>query len=602
MNCSPPKPRLGLSVGIVGHRPNRLPTAQRVGVAAKVGEALALIAEAARKAHERYGAFFVEDSPALTLISALAEGADRIAAAHALEKSYSLTAILPFDSEEYARDFTSPSSIAEYEELLVRADTKLVLPGKRAQEALAYGTAGLTLVDNADILLCVWDGGESAGWGGTTDLMEHAARHGLPIIHIDARGEQETRVLWSGFASFPASSASLLELPSSDLPVLDNVVDELVRPPAGKDEGAKLSRYLGETWRSWNWRLELPMFLALLMLRPLRKTDLRPLAPATLAAEFKTPLKSQTAEPLEQTDAPSGVALSRTALAYGWADGLGIRYGQIFRGAYTSNFVCAALAVLAGVSSLVASEIFAWSNWPLAGIEVALLGFIFINTRVGRKRDWHTRWRESREVAERLRAAELLWLLALPSTAAGAREATWTAWYAGTHMRGLGLIAGALDNTRLEKIRQTLVHVAESQGAYHTRNSGLMRGIENRIELIGYILFGLAFVFAAVNLVVAVTALDLPKNWDYLFMGLTAALPALGAATFGIRLIGDFEGVADRDDRTATVLSGLVAALREEQPSLAMLRSSGRSIADAMLGDLSQWRITTETRKLVEPV
>ena len=169
-------------------------------------------------------------------------------------------------------------------------------------------------------------------------------------------------------------------------------------------------------------------------------------------------------------------------------------------------------------------------------------------------------------------------------------------------MRELGLVAGALDATRLEEVRQALLDVAKSQYAYHTRNAGLMRGIENRIELVGYILFGLALVFAAVNLVVAVTALDLPKNWDYLLMGLTAALPALGAATFGIRLIGDFEGVADRDDRTAAVLFGLLDALGEEKPDLAMLRASARSIDDAMLGDLSHWRITTETRKLVEPV
>jgi hypothetical protein len=84
-------------------------------------------------------------------------------------------------------------------------------------------------------------------------------------------------------------------------------------------------------------------------------------------------------------------------------------------------------------------------------------------------------------------------------------------------------------------------------------------------------------------------------------MGLTTALPALGAATFGIRLIGDFEGVADRSDKTGKILADLADALRQDQPSLAVLRSRARAISDVMLGDLSQWLITTKTRKLVEP-
>jgi hypothetical protein len=84
-------------------------------------------------------------------------------------------------------------------------------------------------------------------------------------------------------------------------------------------------------------------------------------------------------------------------------------------------------------------------------------------------------------------------------------------------------------------------------------------------------------------------------------MGLTTALPALGAANFGIRLIGDFEGVADRSDKTGKILADLADALRQDQPSLAVLRSRARAISDVMLGDLSQWLITTKTRKLVEP-
>ena len=617
MHGSPPKPRLSFHVGVVGHRPNRMPPKQRAKVAAEIGEALERIAEAVRTAHRKHQDVFEGETAGLTLLSGLAEGADRMAATHALEQGYALTAILPFDSDDYANDFADEASAAEYENLLARAGTVLTMPGARDREALAYGTAGLTLVDNADILIGVWDGGGPAGWGGTTDLMEHAARQGVPILYVDATGKHETRLLWSGFASFPGPAAGLLELPDSDLSVLDAVVDERVSPPAAGEEREKLRRYLGESWRPWNFRIELPVFLASLLLRPVRKTDLRPIDPVTLAASFEAPLKPDDADvpvsgegTMPQTaEVQTGSAqtslnqtsLNQTSLAYGWADALGIRYGQTFRGAYTSNFICAALAVLAGVASLVVSDVLGWTDWVFAAVEVALLGYIFVNTRIGQRRDWHTRWREAREVAERLRAAELLFLVALPPSPPGTREGTWTAWYANAQMRGLGLVNGAFDWNRLDRIKETLMDVGGSQCAYHGRNSVLMRGIETRIESIGYVLFGLALLFAAVNLIVAVTALDLPKGWDYLLMGLIAALPALGAATFGIRLIGDYEGVADRDDRTEAVLSGLLEDMRSETPSLPVLRSSARSIADTMLGDLSHWRITTETRKLVEP-
>jgi hypothetical protein len=147
-----------------------------------------------------------------------------------------------------------------------------------------------------------------------------------------------------------------------------------------------------------------------------------------------------------------------------------------------------------------------------------------------------------------------------------------------------------------------LIDMAELQCSYHAHNADLMRGVERRIEHIGYALIGLTALFAIINVIVSLSWPDVPAKWNYLLMGLPAALPALAAATFGIRLIGDFEGVAARDDRTSATLSNLVDALQQDRPDLALLRSRARSIVDALLGDLSHWQMTTESRKLVEPV
>ena len=162
----PPRPPFCLTIGLVGHRPDRLPLEGQPRVIAQIDATFALLAKTARSVSERYGQFFTEGSPALRVISALAEGADQIGARGGLENGFSLTAVLPFAVEDYRRDFKQQSSKKEFERLLGQADTTTVLPGCRDLEAAAYETAGLMIVDNSDLLLAVWDGEGPAGWGG----------------------------------------------------------------------------------------------------------------------------------------------------------------------------------------------------------------------------------------------------------------------------------------------------------------------------------------------------------------------------------------------------------------------------------------------------
>ena len=129
MLTHPPKPRLALTVGIMGHRPNRLPDGSLPDVISKVEEALTLISQSAQMARERHKPFFSEEPPALILLSALAEGADQIAARSALDKGYSLTAVLPFGAEDYQSDFKETSAKSEYRTLLAKAERICALPG-----------------------------------------------------------------------------------------------------------------------------------------------------------------------------------------------------------------------------------------------------------------------------------------------------------------------------------------------------------------------------------------------------------------------------------------------------------------------------------------
>ena len=275
-----PRPPLVLSVGVVGHRSNRLPEGARTTVAIRIGEVLTLVAAEVEKARRRYASVFVGD-PILRLVSGMAEGADQMAAESAFERGYTVAAVLPFDAETYETDFADAEAQQSFRALLARAGMILALPGQRSQAVRAYQDAGETILDHADILLAVWDGGPSAGSGGTTDMVEAAVSRGIPVVHIDATGAALAQVRWGGFSALPYG-AGVSDVPAVPMDQgIETVVDRLVRPPEQPGEAARLSGFL---WcrKAHNWRFEMPLLLALTGTRRLRRSDFSPPVQRTL--------------------------------------------------------------------------------------------------------------------------------------------------------------------------------------------------------------------------------------------------------------------------------------------------------------------------------
>jgi hypothetical protein len=284
---NPPKPRLALAVGIIGHRPDRLPETARAKVAADVTQLLERLASEVLIGRGKYKEFFSPAEPLLSLVSGLAEGADRIAADAALVHGYVLDAVLPFPAAVYKADFKRPESCAEFEGLLRRARSILVLPGKRLDETQAYTAAGLTVLDQSDILLAIWDRGPSAGSGGTTDMVGAAVRLDIPIIHVDANGEAPPRLRWSQLSDFPARVESIDDLPVNDLrDGTKALVEKLVAPPEPDTEKHAAKRYLAELFRRYTVRFEFPLLLAVCGVRAMCKLDWQPLSPDQHAAKL----------------------------------------------------------------------------------------------------------------------------------------------------------------------------------------------------------------------------------------------------------------------------------------------------------------------------
>ena len=118
-------------------RPGSTVTLAGIASGAKVAlvdRTLAAIAVTARKANT---------ASALVIVSSLAEGSDRIVAAAGLAVGFALQAVLPFEKAEYERDFETPMSRSEFEELLGHACDVFELDGAADERPRAYEAAGL---------------------------------------------------------------------------------------------------------------------------------------------------------------------------------------------------------------------------------------------------------------------------------------------------------------------------------------------------------------------------------------------------------------------------------------------------------------------------
>ena len=75
----------------------------------------------------------------------------------------------------------------------------------------------------------------------------------------------------------------------------------------------------------------------------------------------------------------------------------------------------------------------------------------------------------------------------------------------------------------------------------------------------------------------------------------------LGAAIYGIRMQGDFAGVAYRSQVTVDRLERLKRAMQKDPIDYARLSARLRNLADIMLTDVSSWRTTYQARPLALP-
>jgi hypothetical protein len=134
----------------------------------------------------------------LTLLSALADGADRLVARIALEAGMRLAVVLPMPAELYETDFDA-ASLEEFHRLIERAEyyTELpIMPGLTREDIQEHGLfreqqyalVGAYLASRSAILIALWDGVELNLIGGTSQVVQFKLE-GVPEPFAKAHSE-----------------------------------------------------------------------------------------------------------------------------------------------------------------------------------------------------------------------------------------------------------------------------------------------------------------------------------------------------------------------------------------------------------------------------
>jgi len=599
---APPRPRCCLNVGVTGHRLNRVSQAELDRTTPVLDRLLATVASAtAALVADEHHCF--TDAPAeLRLLSGLAEGSDRHVAAIAQTRGYALHAVLPFPRDIYADDFAAAESRSRYAAFLDSAERIFELPGSREWTDRGYEMVGRALVAHSDLLIAVWDGAEGQGPGGTAAVVAMALERGIPVIHVHPGADVAPRIIWSGFERRRVAHHAIGDHPfvPCDDGVVGKLLGKLLLPDDDRTERACIEQYYGETQRRLRLRFEYPLMLALAGVRRLGTSTFRVRPYAQATAQDWAPFRAALAD-MGVKDSASTEELQA---AYAWSDNLANHFAQVFRSGHVLNFVLAAVAVLLALSGLI---------WPAAKFwfivgELAVIGLLVLNTHVGRAQQWHRRWLDYRYLAECLRPMRSLKRFGLARAAERQKGMTaqtlrWPDWYAESMWRQMGCPSGSVDKTYRERLNG-LVAAQElrPQIDYHRATAHRMHLLEHRLHRFGNALF----ITTIAACVVFLGGYFIAHAWTVarapLFTAITAALPALGGAIYGIRVHGDFGGAANRSLKAAAELQQLSEAYHSDPaPGFALSASLAESAARLMLSDLAEWQLTYRQRGLDIP-
>jgi len=590
----PPRVPFVLSVGVTGHRIEALPPGTVDGLHDRITRKLALLAEGAARLQERERDCFAEEPARICFVTPIADGTDQIAAEAALALGWELHAILPFERSFYRTTLANDEARTRFDTLLAKADRVLELPGEKGDETEGYALAGRATVAHSDILIAVWDGLKARGRGGTGEVVELAVMRGKPVVHIPPEMDRPSRILWAAFD--PVVDTMGVD-PKAERPFdrehVGTMLTGMLVPPPGPQEKKFLARFMRERLPRYRWRQEYALLLAVAGIKRFRFRNIK--------EDHVHNYVRQEWEQYRRDATPFGVAAPLDLLqdAYSWPDILATNLAATYRSGHIFSFVLGGLAVCMGLGAFMLPHL----KLQQAAFEMIITVAIILNAHIGTKNEWHRRWLDYRQLAERLRAMRSLKLLGVaapdpPGTETNPVPQRWIDWYAGAVWRAIGCPDGAISQPSAAQIAEFVSdQEIAPQVSYHKRNAHQIQLLDERLEKLGTLLFFATLVVSIATLVGLAWHADFVNQYGNWFTLVSAGFPALATAVFGIRFQGDFGGDALRSLATADVLSHIDAELHK-YVSLTRAADLTEQAARIMLSDLDEWRLVNQQRDL----
>lgn len=441
------RPRLVLRIGLAGSM--RVPASAESDLSASLTRIFSVtlkhlrdIGSDARSGilpRTRVTHYFSPEPACLRLVTGLAEGVD-VLGVHSLNaatKDTALTghvesdlvAVLPFDTDTY-RTSRVPAFRNEFDRLLAICSYVVTVDGcfdsphpdtplAELRRARAYRGQARILLRQSDILIAVLTDGESGKPGGTIETVRAAVTLRIPVVVVRIKGtevridfiEPGNEFEWS--AAPPAADTRQWEIflsrwvdrlvaapdtdaegagPIPELQMLEEYFFDDRRPPATVYHGSKCHERR-RSIRECLWGGFLAHF---------RKGTVRRASSNDVSTSPNTPATLPT----------SNVPPSPLSAYRDRARSLNYHYAGLYRGAFLANYVLAVVAVSLSALSLVVLALdlhdAAKLLLALGAVELAVVVFIFWNTKQANSNDWNGRAVSYRYLAERLRSLYFL--------------------------------------------------------------------------------------------------------------------------------------------------------------------------------------------------
>lgn len=661
---APVAPAVRFSLAVTGHREANACFASGSGAVAATLGALFDRIDACLASHAADPAISWRVAPT-RLLTLLTDGTDQMAAEMALDRGYDLVCPLPFGRRlnavinchvgdaaearqmlageppataatqarlspmEALADRATLFELAEQDDmiaaLLLRA---LDHPDEAAPRALfnaecaaRAAVAGRILIEQADLLIAVWDGASIVPPGGTGDTVAMALQCGTPVLWIDPASPDA----WTIITTPEAIASKGEEEQALHRQRLEAIVRAAIAAPTSAGDAPSRAGHNSletERWHSSSNRL----WHAYRRVEALFGSDRWSRRFARIRQQYETPgsiASGSGAETiaairdLPQVPEPfAGAVETKVMQRFAWTDGISAYLSDAYRSGMTINFILSALAISGGIAYL--PLVSPAGKWAFALFELALLLLIVGITIVGRRLRWHDRWFETRRAAEYLRHGPVMLALGVARPvgrwANGASD-HWPEHYARHALRNVGLPEMAVTRDMLRSALTGLLgrHV-ERQRDYHAAKAVRLAAVHDNLDRFSQRLFVSAILVVAIYLLlVGISSVGLidshfAEHSAKLFTVLGVVLPTFGAAIAGIRYFGDFERFSAISGMAAEKLDAIhqritvLAAGKDEALTYARVADLARAVDETVVTEIESWQAVFAAKHITVPV